>query len=204
MSTPRRYTDAMTASKFSAKSSSQSATQPDSRRLRCTAALSRVMSAVSATSVMLAALAPVAFLAACSSSVSPEVSLVGARFVERTSDATLLELELDAANAGSEPLKLRDIEYEARTNTDTFTATRSAQAVIPPFSSRRVVLPVAIPRDLGDGPYTLTVQGRMLYVPNSVIRDTMTDLGWPSPSSPIAGDAVAEANAAAATPPQGQ
>ena len=194
MSTPRRYTDAMIES----QPAKQPATQPASLHARLPAAPSRAMFA------LLAALAPVALLAACSSSVSPEVSLVGARFVERTSDATLLELDLDAANAGSEPLKLRDIQYEARTSSDTFTATRSAQAVIPPFSSRRVVLPVAIPRDLGDGPYTLTVQGRMLYVPNSVIRDTMTDLGWPSPSSPIAGDAVAEANAAAATPPQGQ
>ncbi len=152
----------------------------------------------------MAGLALLAFLPACSSPYSPEVSLAGARLVERTSDATLLELDLDASNAGDEPLRMKDIEYEARTSGDTFTATRSAQAVIPPFSTRRVVLPVAIPRDLGDGPYTIVVQGHMIYVPNSVIRDTMTDLGWPSPSSPVAGDAVAEANAAAATPPQGQ
>ncbi len=149
-------------------------------------------------------LIPLALLASCSSPYSPEVSLAGARLVERTSDATLLELDLDASNAGDEPLRMKDIAYEARTSDEVFTATRSAQAVIPPFSTRRVVLPVAIPRDLGDGPYTVVVQGRMVYVPNSVIRDTMSDLGWPSPSSPVGGDAVAEANASAATPPQGQ
>lgn len=177
MSMPRRYTRSMTVSTLASL---------HSRR----AVLPRRAAALG-----LAMLAPVPLLGACSSYSSPEVSLAGARLVERTSDATLLELDLDASNAGGEPLKLRDIEYEARSGGEVFTGTRSAQAVIPPFSSRRVVLPVALPRDLGDGPYTIIVQGRMLFIPNSVIRDTMTDLGWPASSSPVGGETIAEAGA---------
>jgi hypothetical protein len=113
--------------------------------------------------------------------------LRGARVVERTEAATLVEMELEASNPGDTALPLRDVTYTATSPWGTHTMTRSAQAVLGPFATRSVKLPIAIPSDLGDGPFELAMDGQVVYVPDSIVRQTLTDLGAPDSVAPVSG-----------------
>ncbi len=89
----------------------------------------------------------------------PEARVADLRFVERTADGVLYELEIEGANRSEQDLRLESVRYWlAVDGVRVFEAERAPQATFSSLGTRSFAAPIAVPAGSlpgGDGWYTL-------------------------------------------------
>ncbi|MBX3365092.1 MAG: LEA type 2 family protein [Phycisphaeraceae bacterium] len=136
------------------------------------------------------------FLASCTVTKPPQVSVLRAEFADRTDDGEIIRFDLVATNASADAIPLRAIRYELILDGKrVFGGTREAEATVRRFGAQIVTIPVAIsyrdgqpPR--GDVPYEL--RGTVRYLPHSPLLRVFYDAGLPMPTTSFRDQGVIE------------
>jgi hypothetical protein len=132
-----------------------------------------------------ATLALLACLAGCSTHTSPALSVTDLTVGQRGDQAVVLLFTLDAENANSVPLPLREVRYRfALDGREVFAGRRSAQATLRRFGTQQVRLPVVIPlADMPDHPADYQLTGKLVYIAPGEIAQILFDTGVRRPST---------------------
>jgi hypothetical protein len=119
----------------------------------------------------------------CASS-DPVIHLAGVQVRERTGEGVVLAITLEADNATSRALPLREVSYVVYLDgTKVFEGERSAEATIRRYGSQRVVLPaVVVPASGVEGRRRCRVTGQMTYVVPGVLAEALFDADVVRPS----------------------
>lgn len=113
---------------------------------------------------------------------APSCEVLGARVVETTEEATLLEVDLRWSNGNAQPLPMREAEYQFAVDGETvFSTRRAVGATIPQNGEQTISLPVVIPAGVLDvsGAVSATygLSGVMVYEAPGQIAETLLDTG---------------------------
>lgn len=138
-------------------------------------------------------------LAGCSSYSAPELTLESVRVRERSAEAVVLEVTLNAENRNSEPLPLREVRYALSIDgEEVFAGTRSAESTLRRYGSQKIVLPAVVKP--GDSPLTagsrsVLIAGSMTYLTPGELDRILFDaeVRRPSVSFSLESDAALEA-----------
>lgn len=122
----------------------------------------------------------------CSSFDAPTLTVSSVVLADRSDEAVVLDVTLDAVNTNEVELPLETIEYTVFVNGDVvFEGTRSAEATLRREGTQQIVLPVAI-RLASDvplsGAYPYLIRGEMTYVTPGEIAQLLFDAGVRRPT----------------------
>lgn len=82
---------------------------------------------------------------ACSSYSDPALRVTGVTVRERTADAAVLDIELEAENRNEVPLPLKELEYTVRLNgREVFRGFRSPEATLRRFGTQSLRVPAVV------------------------------------------------------------
>lgn len=126
---------------------------------------------------------------------APTLTVTDAYVAEPGAEATLVHVVIDATNPTPQPLALWAMAYDASTGAGA--AQRWAQASVPPNGSVRFEVPVVVAGAAGQ---TVSISGKVDYVPAGRIRELLSELDVPLPSTGFGGS-VAVASQRPASPP---
>lgn len=139
------------------------------------------------TTKSIASLALLACLAGCNTHSSPALSVTNLAVGQRSDQAVVLLFTLDAENANSVPLPLREVRYRfALDGREVFAGRRSAQATLRRFGTQQIQLPVVVPRDdMPDHAADYQLTGKLVYIAPGEIAQILFDTGVRKPSTPF-------------------
>ncbi|MFG0305949.1 MAG: LEA type 2 family protein [Phycisphaerales bacterium JB040] len=140
------------------------------------------------TRPLLLALLTLAPLAGCRSVKAPTFDALSAQTVRATQHAVSLEFTITADNPNPDPLPLRRVDYALEVEGRTvFSARRSPEATVPPYSSQSFTLPAVVPVELQPddptAPYTLT--GSVRYLEPGRLNEILYDRNLRVPKAPL-------------------
>ena len=122
----------------------------------------------------------------CASFDAPTLTVSSVVLADRSDEAVVLDVTLDAVNTNAVELPLETIEYTVFVNGGVvFEGTRSAEATLRREGTQQIVLPVAIrlaPDVPLDGVYPYRIRGEMTYVTPGEIAQLLFDAGVRRPT----------------------
>lgn len=125
-------------------------------------------------------------LGACSSYDAPTLAVSSVVLADRSDEAVVLNVTLDAANSNAVELPLETVDYTVFVDGSVvFEGTRSAQATLRREGTQQIVLPVAIrlaPEVPLRGEYPYRIRGEMTYVTPGEIAQLLFDAGVRRPT----------------------
>ena len=125
-------------------------------------------------------------LTGCSSYDAPRLAVSSVVLADRSDEAVVLNVTLDAQNSNEVELPLETIEYTVRVDGRVvFEGTRSAEATLRREGTQQIVLPVAIrlePDARLRGEYPYTIRGELTYVTPGEIAQLLFDAGVRRPT----------------------
>lgn len=130
---------------------------------------------------LLFALAPLALLGACGTSyTAPKLRVTSATVADRTPDAVVLDIIVEADNVNEESLPLREVRYDVYVDDRrVFSGFRSPEATLRRFGTQTVRLPAVIALAPGQTPPSGTasyrVQGSLMYLTPGSIAEILFD-----------------------------
>lgn len=126
-------------------------------------------------------------LAGCSGARPPALAVVDARVTDRTSDAYVVTLSIEASNDNRRELPLKVATYTVRLdNGATFTGVRSPETTLRRFGSQRFELPASFVGQPSDS-MSYSLSGRVTYVTPNVLGRVLFDAGVSRPTTSLAG-----------------
>ncbi|MEM7622703.1 MAG: LEA type 2 family protein [Planctomycetota bacterium] len=126
-------------------------------------------------------LIPVPTMTGCSSFDAPTLTVSSVVLADRSDEAVVLDVTLDAVNTNDVELPLEVVEYTVFVDGSVvFEGTRSAEATLRRAGTQQVVLPVAIrlaPDVPLRGEYPYRIRGQLTYVTPGEIAQLLFDAG---------------------------
>ncbi len=131
--------------------------------------------------ILIGLLLLVPVLTGCSSYDAPRLAVSSVVLADRSDEAVVLDVTLDAENSNEVELPLETIEYTVLVDGRVvFEGTRSAEATLRREGTQQIVLPVAIrlaPDVPLRGEYPYRIRGRLTYVTPGEIAQLLFDAG---------------------------
>lgn len=130
------------------------------------------------------------FLGACSSSTRPpRFQVVSARTADRTDEGVRIEFTIVGENPNDSDLALGQATYRASADGVVFfEASQSPEAVLPRYGRVEFVLAASARQGaIPPGATSVTLDGRIEYVPPGPFAEVLYDAGWRRPSSVVQG-----------------
>lgn len=138
------------------------------------------------TTALVSLLAVGATLTGCSSYDAPTLSVSSVVLADRSDEAVVLDVTLDAQNTNEVELPLETVEYTVLVDGRVvFEGTRSAEATLRREGAQQIVLPVAIRLDPDvelRGSYPYRIRGELTYVTPGEIAQLLFDAGVRRPT----------------------
>lgn len=120
-------------------------------------------------------------VAGCSSYDAPTLTVSSVVLADRSDEAVVLDVTLDAGNSNAVELPLETVEYTVLVDGRVvFEGTRSAEATLRREGTQQIVLPVAIrlsPDVPLSGEYPYRIRGKLTYVTPGEIAQLLFDAG---------------------------
>lgn len=134
-------------------------------------------------------------LAGCSAYEAPELRVVSVGVSERSAEAVVLRVVIDAENANDVALPLRDVEYEVEVGDGgegrVFRGVRSAEATLRRFGTQQIEVPAVVAAGSWPGEGTpYVIRGRLRYTTPGEIAQILFDAGVRRPEVSFEGRGV--------------
>jgi hypothetical protein len=144
------------------------------------------------------ALIPLAILTACGGT-PPDLTLTEAYVAERSDAGTVVHVTVNARNTTSEPLAMWAIAYTpGGEGTAPGSISRWTQATAPAGGSVAFDLPVVVTSS-PSGTSSVSVAGKVAYVPGNRLRELLSELDYPLPTTTFSGTLPVDWSAAPRT-----
>ncbi|MBY0308642.1 MAG: hypothetical protein K2Q09_07865 [Phycisphaerales bacterium] len=137
------------------------------------------------TRSLLLTLAPAAAVAGCIGS-PPSLTLTRAYVADRTDAGAVVNVVVHATNPTGDPLPMWAMVYSPGADAVPGPVERWAQATAPPGGAVEFELPVVM-RPQADGRSTVTITGTVSYVPGGKLRELLSEIDVPLPSTGFSG-----------------
>lgn len=136
--------------------------------------------------VILAVLGLAGGLGGCSGYSAPELTVTRVQVKERSPQATVLAITIDAENVNDVSLPLRGLEYEVVLDGKmVFSGRRSPESTLRRFGTQQIVVPAVVRADQmpAGGATAYTVRGTLRYTTPGELARILFDTGVERPST---------------------